>query len=295
MKLCFLINPNSGKKKSTQIFKSIRPLLNKKQIEFDYFETNYKNHAKDLIYKIKLDQYDGLIIIGGDGTFHEAVNGLMIRHDNLKIPIGIIPGGSGNSFLYELNDANPLSVFNTILKFKKRSIDVIKVKTPSEILYSINLVGWGLVTDIGKSAEKFRLLGTSRYTLVSITEIIKNKERNATLIMNNKKDENKFTFIIACNTKYVGKGMLMAPNAQVDDGLLDLIVVRGNLSRNILFKTLPKLFKGTHITDPNVKYYQIPKFSLKTKSEDLLNIDGELKGTTSIDVEVIKNAIEVFN
>ena len=100
MKLCFLINPNSGKKKSTQIFKSIRPILNKKKIDFDYFETNYKNHAKDLIYKIKLDQYDGLIIIGGDGTFHEAVNGLMIRHDNLKIPIGIIPGGSGNSFLF---------------------------------------------------------------------------------------------------------------------------------------------------------------------------------------------------
>ena len=89
--------------------------------------------------------------------------------------------------------------------------------------------------------------------------------------------------------------MFMAPNADVSDGLLDLIVVRGNLTRRILFKTLPKLFKGTHIKDPNVTYYQIPKFSLKTKSNDLLNIDGELKGSTSIDVEVIHNAIEVLN
>ena len=295
MKLYFLINPNSGKKKSLKIFKSIQPLLNKKSIDYDFFETQYKGHAIDLIQKNNLKQYDGIIIIGGDGTFHEVVNGLMLRKDNINIPIGIIPGGSGNSFLYDLNDKNPLSVFKDILLFKKRSIDVIKIQTKDEIIYSINLVGWGLVTDIGKSAEKFRWLGTSRYTLVSLTEIIKNKERHATLLINNQKKEKKFTFIIACNTKYVGKGMFMAPDAEIDDGLLDLIVVKGNLSRTVLFKTLPKLFKGTHITDPNVEYYQVSRFSLKTKNEDLLNIDGELKGTSPINVEVLHNAIEVFN
>ena len=295
MRLYFLINPNSGKKKSLKIFKSIQPLLNKKSIDYDFFETQYKGHAIDLIQKNNLKQYDGIIIIGGDGTFHEVVNGLMLRKDNINIPIGIIPGGSGNSFLYDLNDKNPLSVFKDILLFKKRSIDVIKIQTKDEIIYSINLVGWGLVTDIGKSAEKFRLLGTSRYTLVSLTEIIKNKERHATLLINNQKKEKKFTFIIACNTKYVGKGMFMAPDAEIDDGLLDLIVVKGNLSRTILFKTLPRLFKGTHITDSNVEYYQVSRFSLKTKNEDLLNIDGELKGTSPINVEVLHNAIDVFN
>ena len=295
MKLCFLINPNSGKKKSLNIFKTIKPLLTEKKISFDSFETKHKGHAVNFIKGIDLKPYYGIIIIGGDGTFHEVVNGFMLRKDNIKIPIGIVPGGSGNSFLYELNNMNPLSVLKNILSFKKRSIDVIKVQTPTEIFYSINLVGWGLVTDIGKSAEKFRWLGPSRYTLVSLSEIIKNKNREATLLINNKKDENKFTFIIACNTKYVGKGMFMAPNAEVNDGLLDLIVVKGNLSRTILFKTLPKLFKGTHITDSNVKYYQVPKFSLITKNNDLLNIDGELKGSTSIDVEIIHSAIEIFN
>ena len=138
-------------------------------------------------------------------------------------------------------------------------------------------------------------MGTSRYTLVSLIEIIKNKNRNATLIIDNEEYKKTFTFIIACNTKYVGKGMYMAPNAVIDDGLLDLIVVKGNLSRRLLLKTLPKLFKGTHIDDPNIDYKQISKFSLLTENKDLLNIDGELKGTTSIEVEVLNNAIEVFN
>ncbi|MAV65317.1 MAG: hypothetical protein CMG00_09030 [Candidatus Marinimicrobia bacterium] len=295
MNVVIIINPNSGKKKATNIFNSIKPILKMNKITFDSFETHHKNHAIDIIKKLDLKKYNAIFMLGGDGTFHEIVTGLMIRKKKEKVPIGIIPTGSGNSFLYDFNNIDPIHMLKKILHFKKRSVDVIKVKTPNDIIYSINLIGWGLVTDIGINAEKFRWLGPSRYTIVSLAEIIKKKNHEATLLVNDKKYTKKFTFIIACNTKYVGKGMFMAPNAQVNDGLLDLIVVKGNLSRTVLFKTLPKLFKGTHITDPNVKYYQIPKFSLKTKGKDLLNIDGELKGTTSIDVEVIKNAIEVFN
>ena len=295
MKLYFLINPISGKQKSTKIFQSINHTLKLKNINFDYSETEYSGHAIKIAKELDLNSYNGIIIIGGDGTFHEVISGLMSRTDNKKIPIGIVPGGSGNSFLYSEKDNDPNSIFNKILKFEKQKIDVLKVKTPDDLLYSINLVGWGLVTDIGKSAEKYRWLGTSRYTLVSLIEIIKNKSRNATLIIDSKEYKKTFTFIIACNTKYVGKGMYMAPSAVINDGLLDLIIVKGNLSRRLLFKTLPKLFKGTHINDPNIEYKQISKFSLLTKDKDLLNIDGELKGTTSIEVEVVNNAIEVFN
>tara|TARA_B100002051_G_C16739577_1_gene643375 strand:+ start:3251 stop:4138 length:888 start_codon:yes stop_codon:yes gene_type:complete len=295
MKLYFLINPISGKQKSKKIFQSINHTLKLKNINFDYSETEYSGHAIKIAKELDLNSYNGIIIIGGDGTFHEVISGLMSRTDNKKIPIGIVPGGSGNSFLYSEKDNDPNSIFNKILKFEKQKIDVLKVKTPDDLLYSINLVGWGLVTDIGKSAEKYRWLGTSRYTLVSLIEIIKNKSRNATLIIDNKEYKKTFTFIIACNTKYVGKGMYMAPSAVINDGLLDLIIVKGNLSRRLLFKTLPKLFKGTHINDPNIEYKQISKFSLLTKDKDLLNIDGELKGTTSIEVEVVNNAIEVFN
>ena len=295
MKLCFLVNPYSGKKQSLKIFQSIKPILSQNNIDFDSYETEYKEHAVNIVKNLEINIYKALIVIGGDGTFHEVVTGLMKREDNQRIPIGIIPAGSGNSFLYETNNMDYLSVLKKILSFKKRTIDILEITTPTNIFYSINLVGWGLVTDIGKKAEKYRWLGPSRYTLVSLIEIIKNKNRTATLIIEDKKNINQFTFIIACNTKYVGKGMYMAPKASTDDGLLDLIVVKGNLSRIRLFKTLPKLFKGTHLKDPNVTYHQISSFSLITKGKDLLNIDGELKGETPINVKVIPNAIEIFN
>ena len=294
MKVCLIINPNSGKKKGLKIFESIKPVLDKNEINYELIQTKRIGHAISISNKLKIEDYDGLIMIGGDGTFHEIVSGLMNRKDQKKIPIGVIPGGSGNSFLYHLRK-DPKATLKEIIKFKKRYIDVIQVKTKNNLFYSINLVGWGLITDVGKNSEKYRWLGTSRYTLVSLIEIIKNKTRRATLKIGNKEYNNTFTFIIACNTKYVGKGMYMAPKANVSDGLLDLIVVKGNLSRTLLFKTLPKLFNGTHITDSNVTYHQVSNFSLITEEENLLNIDGELKGKTPIDVKIIPNAIEVFN
>ena len=295
MNICFIINPNSGKKKALKIFSSIEPILKKQKIKFEIFETKYKNHAIKILTDINIKTYDGLFMIGGDGTFHEIVTGMMLRKDENKIPIGIIPGGSGNSFLYDSNIKKPIDVIKKLLDFKKTKVDVIKVKTLNDILYSINLVGWGLVSDIGKNAEKYRWLGPNRYTIISLIEIIKNKNRKAELTIDNIKNKNEFTFIIGCNTKYVGKGMYMAPKASTNDGLLDLIVVNGNLSRIKLFKTLPKLFKGTHIDDPEVSYHQVSNFSIQSKSNDLLNIDGELKGETPIDVTVIPNAIEIFN
>ena len=295
MNFCFIINPNSGTKKSLAIFKQIEKQFKERNIHIDYHLTEHKEHAIDIIKNIEIDMYEGLIAIGGDGTFHEVINGLMKREDKKLIPIGIIPGGSGNSFLYDSDISDPSLIVNHILELNKRKIDIIEVKSGTEKIYSINLTGWGLVTDIGYFAEKNRWLGPSRYTIISIIEILKNKIRTATLSYKNQKIEKKFTFIIACNTKHVGKGMLMAPKAKIDDGLLDLIIVNGNVSRLKLFQTLPKLFKGTHIDDPEVEYLQLKDFSLYTNESNKLNIDGELKGHTPIDVRIIPNAIEILN
>jgi len=295
MNFCFIVNPNSGVKKSLDIFKQVENQFKKHGINPNLFITKSRGHAIDIMTNLNIDDYKGVVVIGGDGTFHEVVNGIINRKDQKKLPIGVIPGGSGNSFLYDNDIKEPALIVKQILKFNKRRIDIIEVKTKSEKIYSINLTGWGLVTDIGYFAEKNRWLGPSRYTIISIAEIIKNKIRTATLTYENKKIKKEFTFIVACNTRHVGKGMMMAPNAKIDDGLLDLIIVNGNISRFKLFQTLPKLFKGTHIHDPEVEYLQVKEFTIDTDGNDNLNIDGELKGSTPIDVKIIPQAVEIFN
>ena len=256
--------------------------------------TAHCGHARELATNLDLSGYDGFLTIGGDGTFHEVVNGMLQRPDGKNVPIGVIPGGSGNSVLHDLGLTDPKTSAQAIVSGHTRFIDTVRVDNNQEVIYSINLIGWGLVTDVGKRAELLRWLGPSRYTISSIIEILLRKNRRAKLIVDGKILVDNFTFIVACNSIHVGKGMKMAPNAKLDDGLIDLLVVDGDITRQRLFSVLPKLFDGTHINEPEVEYHQASSFSLIPQTNDILNIDGEMVGTTPITVRVLKHAVEIF-
>ena len=294
MKFIITVNPHGGKKLGPRLLNRVKPLFEAKGIELFVVETTFAGHAKELANQLNITEYDGFIGIGGDGTLHEIINGMLSRHDGRKIPIGIIPGGSGNSYMHDLQLTDPLKAAKAIINGKTRALDTAKVEVNHIIKYSNNMIGWGLVTDVGNQAEHFRWLGTNRYTILSVVEVLRHKSRPATLIMDDKKIEDEFTFIIACNSIHVGKGMKMAPKARLDDGLIDLIVIRSGVSRTRLLQVLPKLFDGSHINVPELEYYQTSQFSLIPETDEILNIDGEIMGSTPIQVNVIPKAFEMF-
>ena len=294
MKFILTVNPHGGTKKGPQILKKVKPIFEASGTDLFIIETTFAGHAKELANQLDLTEYDGFIGIGGDGTLHEIINGMLSRSDGNKIPIGIIPGGSGNSYMHDLNLTDPLKAAKAIIQGNTKFLDTARVEVNHVVKYANNMIGWGLVTDVGKKAEHYRWMGTNRYTILSVMEVFHHKSRSAALIMDNKKIEDEFTFIIACNSMHVGKGMKMAPKARLDDGLIDLIVIRAGASRTRLLQVLPKLFDGSHINEPEVEYFQTSKFSLIPETDEILNIDGEIMGSTPIKVEMISKAFEMF-
>jgi len=295
MKYITIVNPHGGKKLGLKILYKIKPIFEKANIELLIIETTFKGHAYEIANQLNLTQYDGLIGIGGDGTLHEIANGMFARTDGITIPIGMIPAGSGNSYMHDLKLIDPIKATNTIIEGKTKKVDIIKFKVNHITKYAMNLIGWGLVTDVGNMAEKFRWLGPSRYTILSIFEVLRYKSRSANLIIDGEKIKGDFTFIIACNSIHVGKGMKMAPKAKLDDGLLDLIIIKSGASRLRLLKVLPLLFTGEHINEPEVEYIQASNFSLLPQKDEILNIDGEILGKTPIEVNVLHKALEIFS
>ena len=170
----------------------------------------------------------------------------------------------------------------------------MKITTKEQVLYSSNIIGWGLVNEIGNQAEKYRWLGNIRYTIFSILEVIKYKSKFATLTINSKHISNDYKFIMISNTIHAGNKMKIAPKAKIDDGLLDIITIHGNVSKIRLLRLLPKVYKGTHINDKIINYYQASKIKLQSKSIDDLNIDGEKIGETPIDVSILSDKIKLF-
>ncbi|MFH1850865.1 MAG: diacylglycerol kinase family protein [Candidatus Neomarinimicrobiota bacterium] len=288
-----LANPEGGAKNVIGIINEIKPVFEAAGAELMIHETSWSRHASEITRDMDFDNYDGLCTVGGDGTVHETINGLLKRRDGKKIPLGLIPGGSGNSFLWGLGCHNPIDAAQRILKGETGLIDVAEMTMGDEILYSFNIIGWGLVTAINHTSEKFRWWPKQRYNLATVIELIRLKARATKLIVDGKEIDGKVAFLIACNTPYTGVGMKMAPKASLNDGKIDLIVVN-DATRMQMLKLFPKVFDGSHIESDLVDYYQAETFELIPEINDLLDVDGELTGTTPFKVKMIPQAVEIF-
>jgi len=294
MKKIYLIyNPTSGNKKSNSILEKIMPIFEKGNLITEIIETKYAGHARELANTLPFDGYYGLCVIGGDGTMHEIVNGMLKREDKAKIPIGLIAGGTGNSFMHDVDALDPEVAALRILTGRLRNVDIARVDSNGEIIYGFNIVGWGLPTDIIITAGKLKWFGGQCYNVASLIEVLRNKPRLAKVKIDKQSSAGDYGFILGCNTIHTGKAMKMAPLAQINDGLIDLIVVRkaGILKLLYLFT---KIFSGRHIGDPAVVYRQCKSFSIEPIEEHALNIDGELIGCTPVFVKMIPGAIQVL-
>ena len=287
------VNPYGGGKKGPKILKEVLPLFKQKNIELNIIETEYAGHNRDLANQLNMDGYDGFCCIGGDGTLNEVINGLLTRKDRLKFPIGLITGGTGNSFMHDLDCLDPIEAANKIISDKRRFIDVFSCNTDGKTFYGFNILGWGIPTDANILADKLRWMGPQRYNFASIIEVLRHKKRFARVIIDNNSIGADFAFIIGCNTIHTGKGMRMAPLARLNDGLIDLIIVR-KVSRFKLLKLFPKVFSGKHIGDPGVDYRQVKQFKIMSEDKSQLNLDGEVLGSTPVEVKILPKEVEIL-
>ena len=141
------------------VLNMVKPVFDAADADLSVIVTTHPGYAKELAAGLKLDDYDGFLVLGGDGTFHEVVNGMFERCDGITMPIGLIQGGSGNSLLRDLDLTDPMFAAEVIVSQHTRFMDVARIEMNQNVMYSVNLIGWGLVTDVGRRAEMIRWLG----------------------------------------------------------------------------------------------------------------------------------------
>jgi len=313
-----LYNPYSGAKKGESVFKKANSLFMRANVKVQSVKLERRGHAEELCRTMDLSPFDVLVPIGGDGTIHECVNGLMKRNDNVKsrLVVSPIPAGTGNSFVLELQGTlgTHLAV-QRILRGVNVPIDVFKLKIPhkdasrgDEEVYCFNSLHWGLASKVNVTAEKLRWMGkAARYTTAAFIELFSGSQTLATVLMEEadgsvREYHEEFSLIIANNIKGAAKGMQIAPNAKLNDGLIDLLLIRSDRPLDLL-SIFDKFYKGTHIYLPFVEYRQVRKFSITpyekksekgievrterrpSVAEELVDVDGELKGSTPLTCE----------
>jgi len=292
-KILLVVNPTGGVRNGLEILKNIKPIFEAGGIELEIIETKYAGHAKDIARAMDVEKFDSLCLVGGDGTMHETINGMYAREDNKRIPIGLIPAGTGNSLMHDFNCLDPSVAAKWIIKGYSKKIDLAEIIMEHKIVYAFNIIGWGMITDINLRADGVRWMGENRYTYAALMEIMSHKQRHAKLSFGDKIHDEKFTFILGSLTKFTGSAMKMAPKAKLDDGLIDVSIVR-NASRKQMMNLFPKIFTGEHIYSDILEYKQVDSYSIIPDEHDPLNLDGETIGSTPIKVKVLGEELEVY-
>lgn len=292
-RLAVVVNPRGGKRNGIQILDRVRHVFDSAQIELEIRVTERAGHATEIARNLDLQQLGGICVVGGDGTFHEVANGLMQRDDSLSVPLGIIPAGTGNSLAQHLNCQDPIEAARRVVAGRSQSLDVVQVTLQDYSVHCINIIGWGAVSDINCTAEKMRFLGPTRYTISALRHILAPKVRRATLVLDDRTITDDFLFVIACNTKYTGAGMKLAPNAEMGDGKIDVVVIR-RVSRWQMLRLFMKVFDGSHVAMSCIEFHQVSSFSIQSESADRMNLDGEMTGNSPMTATLLPSALSIF-
>jgi len=292
-RILLVVNPTGGLRNGLTILESIKPVFEAGGVELEVIVTKYAGHAIDIARSMDADTFESLCLVGGDGTMHEAINGMYSRLDNKKIPIGLIPAGTGNSLMNDFGCLDPNEAAKWIIKGYTKKIDLAKIDMDHKVVYAFNIIGYGMITDINLRAEGVRWMGENRYTYAALMEIMSHKLRHAKLSFDGKTYDEKYTFILGSMTQFTGSSMRMGPKAKLDDGLIDLSIVR-NATRKQMMNLFPKIFTGDHIHTDILEYRQVNSYSIIPDEHDPLNCDGETIGSTPIDVNILKEELEIF-
>ena len=234
-----------------------------------------------------------VIVAGGDGTVHEAVNGWMQAGGGA--PLGVVPVGTGNDFAKML-EASPdwREACWRIVRRHTRRVDVGRCNE----FYFANGLGIGFDAQVALEANKIRWIrGNAVYGLaLSKILLLHHARPRVRLCYGDETLDTDITLLTINNGKVEGGAFVMAPDAEIDDGLFDVVVAKG-MGRLGILGLLPQVLKGEHMQNPKVLKFRAAKLSVQALTPLPIHADGELtySGAMNLEIEVLPRRLEVIH
>lgn len=287
MKIKIILNPLSGKRKAEAALRAINKAYRRKRVNFDIDITRYPRQAIYLSRQACRDKFDIIAAAGGDGTVNEVVNGL-IGSDAL---LGIIPLGLGNDFAAGLGI--PRRLQEACLALIQPAIKEIDVGRINNRCF-VNSLGIGLDAQVAQKSQSLRKSFPFKwvYLFCAIRALAKYKAQWIKVELNGKIIEKKILLIAVGNGKKSGGGFLLTPQAEFDDGLLDVCIINDINKANLLVQ-LPWAFKGKHAQLPYAALFKTVGLRISSANPLLAQTDGELMQDYRYKIEVAPKTLRV--
>ncbi len=268
MNTAVIVNPASGNKKSLRILTRVISWCYDREIEFKLYSTKKAGDGIRLGKIARLDGYERIIVIGGDGTVNEVAQGIV----GYPQVLGVLPGGSGNDFYKMLGNGNSLdTAMETAFLGEPHEIDVGLVNgTPF-----FNAVGLGFDAEVAIAASQSNIPGKWRY-IIGVFKVLKQfTPYNVEIELDQLKLSEKVTLICIGNGRSCGGGFHLTPQARLDDGLFDVCLI-SSMPKFRIVRFLPKAIKGTHLRLEGVRIYRSRKIVVRSAEKFPVHVDGNI-------------------
>src|SRR5713101_7798853 len=259
-----IVNPAAGGGRSARLAGPALARLREKGLNVDVLASTGPGHAVELAREAYQQGYRRFIAVGGDGTAHEILNGVFRRAGAPeRVALGFLPLGTGNSFLRDFSNDGAEASLQALLGRRTRPVDLLSL---------------GFTADVGAITNRlFKPFGYAGYLLGVFVRVVQLRRRAFKLRCDDDKewDESRCLFLAFNNSKFTGGTMLIAPNADPADGLIEF-VRWGPIGRLGLLRTLPRLYDGTHITHVLASRRAVRRVEFDVPTPVDVLIDGEV-------------------
>ena len=300
-----VVNPASAGGQTGKRWPAIRGLLDHAGLDYQTELTGGPAEATEITREALRSGSTRVVCVGGDGTLNEVVNGFFDEDGSAiaeNAALGIIPAGTGGDFRKSLNLTNDLNMAVTRLSSgQTRAIDVGRVDFGDGThRFFVNIAECGMggevVARVNRSKRKGGgLRGTAVFLWVSLASLMKYRGCDLTIEVDGVVVKRKLRNLVIANGKYFGGGMKVAPDALIDDGYFDVVLV-GMTSRLDALKGIPGLYKGSHITRKEVKVSRAREIRVSTEDSEpvLFDLEGEQTGQVPARITCVAGALNVL-
>ena len=290
-------NPAAGGGRSAKLAGPALARLRQNNLQVDSVASTCPGHAVELAREAYDQGYRQFLAVGGDGTTHEILNGVFAGRKSVeRVTLGFLPLGTGNSFLRDFSNTGAEASAQAILENRKRVIDLIRLNHATGEVFSFNLLSVGFTADVAALTNRaFKAFGPLGYLLGVFVRVAQLHRRSFALRCDEDQewDERCSLFLSFNNSKYTGGTMLIAPQADPADGLIEF-VRWGPIGRLGLLRNLPRLYDGSHVHHPLASRRAVRHVEFNVAEPVDIMIDGEVSRLECRSLDVIPAAVDVF-
>ena len=291
-----IVNPAAGGGRSAKLAGPAIARLRERGLHVDVIASTAPGHAAQLAREAYDQGYRRFIAVGGDGTAHELLNGIFTHAGaRTRISLGFLPLGTGNSFLRDFADNGAEAALQALIENRTRPVDLLRLTHSKGEIYAFNLLSVGFTADVATLTNRyFKSLGPVGYLLGVFVRVAQLRRRAFALRCDDDKnwDDRRCLFLSFNNSKYTGGTMLIAPNADPSDALIEF-VRWGPIGRLGLLRMLPKLYDGTHILHPLASRRAVRRVEFNLSAPVDVMIDGEIATLAIRSLDIIPGAVDV--